>query len=201
VSIHPAFGQWLQNVVDRDLTGQVHKEHQLEAQQDSTTKETMEKIARLIELRVSGEITSSEFSQLRGKLQQELLSHRTEAENLHRRHQALRNAIQFGISAKDEFKKGEAKLKRQVAKVLISKCVLGQKRLEIDAHPLLARIAAIEPPKRGAQQNQGGGIPQPVRKEWAQREQVRTLLSTVKKLSPGQLSPFLNTALSEALTD
>jgi len=170
VSIHPAFGKWLQVVIDRELIEQHKTERAVEREQGKTVHDAEVKLSRLIELRLSGEISADEFVGLRARYQKEVVEQRHEADQTSLRHEALRNAIRFGVTARDRFQSEDLKLKRQIAQAFASKCVLTQGKLEIEPHPLLARVATLEPPKEPGHKVRPGSRRAHIHTEWTWRE-------------------------------
>jgi site-specific DNA recombinase len=187
ISIHPSFGDWLLNVIDRDFAEQERSDRTVDVEQDKALEAVERKLGRLIELRVSGEITAEEFVRHKLQYQEELNDRKTEGEKTRLRHSALRNAIRFGIEAKGRFQSEDTKLKRQIAQTFVSKCVLTQGRLRIEPHPLLALVAGLEPPKTPADMVGSRAMRPEIPVEWAWRDRI---LSQVADLDASILIDF-----------
>jgi|CXWL01.1.fsa_nt_gi DNA invertase Pin-like site-specific DNA recombinase len=192
ISIHPGFGQWLIKVIDRDLGAQLEPEHAIDSMQKESLKDAERKLARLIDLRVAGEVTAEEFVQARGSYDHEISTHRIEQTQLASRHQAIRNAIQFGISARGQLKTENLKLKRQIAQTFVGRCVLTQGRLEIEPNSVLARIAKLEPPKEWNDMVRAGYSHSqfPIKSAWG--KSIRTLVSGLDSFNVEDLTRFTN---------
>lgn len=188
------FGEWLLTVVDREISEDLHQTQAIEAGQSESLDSVQLKLSRLIDLRVSGEITPEEFTGLRERYGQEARELSFERDAVRRRQLALKRAIRFGMSAGEAFKSEEVKVKRHVAQVFVSKAVLTQGRLVIEPHPLLALVAGLEPPQL-ANDMVGTGTHRPViPSEWAWRERIRTLLPSIPL---PQLDVFLQPQVRE----
>jgi site-specific DNA recombinase len=96
VTIDARFGDWLREVIDRDLSGQDSVDGAVAAQQDSSLKARQRKLDQLVEMRLSGEITAEEFGRYRNQHENEMVKLKVEADHAELRHEALRNAIRFG---------------------------------------------------------------------------------------------------------
>lgn len=168
VSIDPAFADWLLKVIERDWAEEPPLNGTIESAQAATEKELDDKVERLLEMRISGELTKDEFQRHRSQLEGQRHTLRTAAERDAAQRRSLKSAIRFGSGALDHFQRDDMKLKRQIASTFATSYVLTQGELKITPHPLLSRIVALEPPKRGRDKvgKSASGAKSPL--EWSQ---------------------------------
>ena len=151
VSLDQDFGRWLLKVLERDWDEQPPVDSKVVKEHEEQIRTSEQKLERLIELRLAGELEAEEFSRIKTRTQQELADSQRQLENLTNRastgRQALLNAVRFSLDAPRHFAASDIHLKKYVASKFGTHYVLTLGKLEISPHPLLTRLAALEPPK------------------------------------------------------
>jgi site-specific DNA recombinase len=114
-------------------------------------RKARDRLGRLLELRLAGEIDSDEYQRFKADAQTEIASLEStlqEHENKTRRDQeSLECAVRFATVAIKDFANGEAKTKRAIATALSENYLLTLGNLQIRPHALLDRIRTFERPK------------------------------------------------------
>src|SRR3989344_2041349 len=174
VLIDPEFGQWLLKALERFWDEQPPVDPKLIKQHQEHVRATEQKLERLIQLRLAGELDAQEFSRIKTQTQGELADGRRQLESLSKRastgRQALINAVRFGLDAPRHFAENDTHLKRYVATMFGIRYVLTLGKLEITPHPLLTQLAALEPPKSPRNMVGAGALRPDAPIEWSWRE-------------------------------
>jgi len=149
--------------VDADfepLLEQMSRRHELEQpgnelavveQTRLAIRKARDRLGRLLELRLSGEIEADEYQQFKVEAQSEIASLESavqdRAAKAKRDQESLESAVRFATVAAKDFASGEVKTKRAIATALSESYLLTLGSLQIQPHPLLDRIRTFEPPK------------------------------------------------------
>jgi hypothetical protein len=181
VSLDQDFGEWLFQVLERDWDEQPPVDPKVVKEHAERIRIFEQKLERLIELRLAGELDAEEFSRIKAQTQEELAGARRKLESLTKRastgRQALLNAVRFSLDAPRHFAASDLHLKKYVASKVGTRYVLTLGKLEISPHPLLTRLATLEPPKTPRHMVGAGASRWGAPLEWAWRERIRTLLA------------------------
>jgi DNA invertase Pin-like site-specific DNA recombinase len=175
--IDPEFGEWLLDVIERDIGSQAETDLTVRHGQQKASESIEARLDRLLELRLNGELSEEEYRRHRQRLQEELAKQETEAERVQAQQEALRNAVRFGIVADRRFREDDDKRKRQIARIFATGYVLTQGRLKITVHPILRAIAELEPPKPPSDMVGSGPLRAQNPLRWAWGDRILTLMS------------------------
>jgi len=87
--------------------------------------------------------------------------------------ETVENVFDFALHAKENFEKGDTRLRKEIAGRLGLRYCLTLGKLEIQPHPLLLPLLAFEPPKNGSYNKKDGSL-EAVRLSWqAVSDQIR----------------------------
>lgn len=185
VKITPEFGRWLLKVLERDWQEQTPANQTLIKQTQERIDAAEKKLERLIELRIAGELSADELSRPKSQLHKEIGELRSRVENLTNQatigRQALMSAIRFSLTAPRQFASPDPYVKKYVANKFGVNYVLTLGKLTITPHPLLSKLAALEPPKVPYYKVGAGALHVMNRIEWAWREFFRNLVAGLKE--------------------
>lgn len=153
----------------------------IEDQQRRALAAARQKLDRLLELRLAGEIDAEEFQAHRSESQGEIAKLEAAFQQLAtksaRDQMTLENCIHFAANAYRDFAGGSVKTKRAIATALSDSYLLTLGKLAIEPHPLLDRMRAFEPPKSPPQQI-GAGDSASLNPLWcAWLDNIRTLVT------------------------
>jgi site-specific DNA recombinase len=190
LAIDSDFAEWLVGVIERDIGAQDATDRAVAESQASVISSINERLDRLLDMRLSGELSEEEFRRHRSRYQEEVAHRAAEVMRIQFQQDALKMVVRFGVVANKRFRDDDMKLKRQIAKTLGVRYVLTHGKLKISVHPALLAISKLEPPKPPS--NMGGGeVPNPRTPVMcSRRSPTRTLLSGLHKLILTDLSSF-----------
>lgn len=143
------FIDWLEDSKSEFVESARSGYHNVVQDWETRLDRALQRRARLLELRIAGEITAEDFSSLNGSLKTEI-DHLTERIRSHGEVLAnapatvsnLSNFLRFALEA---FLRGDAKAKREIASCLSRNAILSRGDLQIELHPLLKPFATLEP--------------------------------------------------------
>lgn len=163
VTLHPNFAQWCLQPARRWHRGE--SDLNLDAIKDLNTalNGAERKKANLLDVHLGDPTLFSpdEFRQQKDALHKEINHLRREIkkaeEELERVRQTVENVFDFAVNARKMFETGDIRLQRAIAAQLGINYVLTLGNLQIEPHPLLVPIMAIEPQKSGSGIRKDGG--------------------------------------------
>jgi len=148
--------------------------------QNQALRELNARLDALFEMRTGGEITPEEFVRRKTEVQNRIARLERDMEEIRTRIsanvQAITHATRFAASAYERFATESADHKRALAAAVASEAVLDSGEVIVTVHPLLAKLASIEPPKGPPQQvcaSPGTPVRLELRAAW---DVVRTLV-------------------------
>ena len=171
---------WAEQALLRDDQSGSEAIGPLIANHQAALTQAKKKLSGLLDLRLGGELTADEFQELKAKYQRQIDMAEGAIDRLNRygerRQQNVKNLIAYATRAADLFARFGEKVKREVATVLGTGHLLTLGHLELQVHPLLRPLLALERPKDGPHkvQTEPHGAPSP--QLCAVVDDIRTLL-------------------------
>lgn len=171
VRLHPRVAQWCLRPAQEWHGQEAGFEHDvIETLQKSLTGAQRKK-TNLIQTQLADPDTFSgaEFKEEKTRLQNEInqiiLDLKKAEEKLEQVRSTVENVLDFAVNAAFNFQHGDTKLRKEIAARLGIKYFLTLGKLEIQPHPLLVPILALEPLEKGSGSKKDGSF-EAVRPSW-----------------------------------
>lgn len=181
IQIDVGFGHWLMQVLTRDWDEDSGLLQVDIADQVRKIELAERRLERLIEIRLSGELSAHEFVSLKQQTESALVACRQKVIQLKRNtaigRQALINAVRFSLQATRAFASTSKVLKRWVARHLASKYVLTLGELQISLHPIFTKLTTLEPLIHYHDMVLSGAVMDPNPAWRSQRDAIRNLIA------------------------
>ena len=149
---------WARQAIDEHLAQDAPWAPPMVQQHQGVVDDLESKLKRLLEMRLSNEISADDYRSRKGEYEADLQNRKSALDRLNNREETTRktldNYFRFVTMARDAFIRADHKTQRHIAARLAEAYVLTLGKLEITLHPLLAQLYMLEPPKSGPHQVQ-----------------------------------------------
>lgn len=181
VRLHPRVVQWCLQPAQEWHGQEAGFEHDvIETLQKSLAGAERRK-TNLIQTQLTdpGTFSGAEFKEEKTRLQNEISQiqrdMRKAQEELEQVRATVENVLDFAVNAAHNFEHGDTKLRKEIAARLGIKYFLTLGKLEIEPHPLLVPILALEPLEKGSESKKDGSC-EAARPSWlGMRDEILTL--------------------------
>jgi len=181
LSISTKFAEWAMNAIHQQVERDLEVLGQSQAQLSARLTSSEERLERLHQMRINGEIDREEYVNLKAGVQQQIDTARSHLDVVstaeERMHRYLSDKISAAVHAK-KFAQESWPAKRSMICAVGNNHLVTRGVLRFDVDPVLKEIAALEPIKTEVRSVKTGDSKQAIQFWWAKIQELRKLALT-----------------------